>query len=71
MGKGGSERPDWCARINCPNYETGRCDLRDWVIRGGYVSDKTRNSYYREFRELSQKDPEELRQRCFQIMTKI
>ncbi|KKQ51817.1 MAG: hypothetical protein US72_C0012G0041 [Microgenomates group bacterium GW2011_GWC1_38_12] len=56
MGKGGSERPDWC---------------RDWVIRGGYVSDKTRNSYYREFRELSQKDPEELRQRCFQIMTKI
>ena len=66
-----SERPDWCAGINCPNYETGRCYLRDWVNRGGYVSNITRNRYYKEFREQLQKDPEALRQRCFQIVTKI
>ena len=67
-----SERPDWCAGINCPNYLSGRrCALVEWVNEEGYVGNKRRRRYYDEFRKQAETNPQMLVERCNRTVSRI
>lgn len=64
------DKPDWCAKIDCPYFRNGTCEVRTDII-DNTVTQKRRNKIYQELRELAQTNPDALLEKCRRILGSI